>query len=532
MSNNNLNPSQLPILFLRPGEIHVATTPTEIRTILGSCISICAYDFRMKIAGMNHYLLPVPEHLDKINQHNHNKNDYGIFAIPELFRAMKEKGCQKKDLLLKVLGGSKADTSENSQTYQVGKENVEIAKSILKKFGFSADQWEIGGNNGRLVRFLSNSGELFFRYIKKQHSTLSTQTISTQNPLERKKIKVMIIDDSKPVLMILRKMIDNSPLMQVVAMAQDPIEAMKIQKKIRPDVITLDLNMPRMDGLTYLKQYMISDPIPTVIVTDYNLNDSRPMFTALEYGAFDYIKKPSFTDVQTSNSDFHEKIISAFQNGKNIKNSKNRFHNNSTVSPIDLSDQQVNAHIWSIGASTGGTEAIKSVLLGFPSKIPPTLIVQHMPPVFTTAFAERLNEICPFEVKEANDDELLKENTVYVAPGGHHMKVVEDGNKIKIKITEDPLVNRFRPSVDYLFNSLQYIKNRKIVAALLTGMGDDGARGLLNLRQLGASTIAQDETTCTVFGMPKVAIELGGALYVERLNEIANRMILLVKRSG
>ncbi|MBF0300335.1 MAG: chemotaxis-specific protein-glutamate methyltransferase CheB [Oligoflexia bacterium] len=354
--------------------------------------------------------------------------------------------------------------------------------------------------------------------------------------------------------LILRKMIESNSKsnsqfafeLKVIAEASNPIEAMEIQKRIKPDVITLDLNMPKMDGLTYLRQYMVTNPVPTIIITDYNHNDTRPMFEALEVGAFDYIKKPSFADMEKlldekSSSekplnDLSEKIISAFCNSKKLKNRLSMMlRNNSNCNTSNgsnltiLSDQHLIIHLWSIGASTGGTEAIQNILISLPAKIPPILIVIHMPPVFTNAFAERLNELCKFKVKEASNDDIIEESTVYIAPGDRQMKVLEEGRKIKIKINQDPVLNRFRPSVDYLFNSLQSIKHRKIVATLLTGMGDDGARGLLNLKKLGVTTIAQDETTCIVFGMPKVAIQMGGVVYIEKLLDISARMIQVTK---
>ncbi|OFZ38570.1 MAG: hypothetical protein A2504_11280 [Bdellovibrionales bacterium RIFOXYD12_FULL_39_22] len=320
----------------------------------------------------------------------------------------------------------------------------------------------------------------------------------------------MIVDDSTPIRMILRKMIEMNSKLVVIGEAKSAAEAEALMAKELPDVITLDINMPEVDGVTFLRKMMQEKPIPTIMISALNYLESGPVFEALELGAFDYMKKPAFEDLQHISGELHEKIIAAYTS-KYVGRISKANNLASFKSPLVVSGKNLDDYILAIGASTGGTKALSDLLTQLPNTVPPIIITQHIPPVFSKAFAERLNQLCKFSVKEAEDGDVLKASQAFIAPGGRHMKVVYQNSKYIIKITDDEPVNRFRPSVDYMFNSLiQHDKlGKKVIALLLTGMGRDGAEGLLKLKELGAKTAAQDESSCVVYGMPKVAYELG-----------------------
>jgi len=349
---------------------------------------------------------------------------------------------------------------------------------------------------------------------------VDTSTLKIKN-----KMRVLIVDDSSTMRKVLREMLSNNEMVSDIEEASDAFEAKRLIVEKKPDVITLDINMPGMDGVTFLKQYIKEYPIPTIMVTSFNLNDSGHILEALESGAFDYIEKPSFKEIKTIKAEFLDKVVLAFEAKKKIAKI-HRVGISQVAQRLNSSD--VSKYLLVIGSSTGGTEALKEILTALPDIIPPTLIVQHIPPVFSKAFADRMNDLCHFTVKEAQDGDLLGPNKVIVARGGQHLKLCERDGMLFVNITDDPPVNRFRPSVDFLFNSIVEIAPKKnIIAALLTGMGNDGAKGLLGLKSLGAYTIAQDEESSVVFGMPKAAITLGAHCQIESLDKIAG---LIVKK--
>ncbi len=335
-----------------------------------------------------------------------------------------------------------------------------------------------------------------------------------------KKIRLMIVDDSKTIRDLLRTIFSKDPDFEIVAVVDHPHQAQKLIPEIKPDVITLDIHMPEMDGVTLLKSYINQYPIPTVMISSITMEEGPMVFNALEAGAVDYFQKPSFNELAQLAPLMIETVKEASRSKVKVK------------APVTLPAKKVfngrvdDRTLWVMGASTGGTEALKEVFMGLPEKIPPTLVVQHIPAVFSKAFAERLNQICPFDVKEAQEGDIVRPNQVLIAPGGFQMEVVQQGLDLVVKITDAPPMNRHKPSVDYLFQSVAKIgKGKKLVAAILTGMGADGARGLKILKDLGAKTVVQNEATCIVFGMPKEAIKHGGADHVLPLDEIALKML-------
>lgn len=345
-----------------------------------------------------------------------------------------------------------------------------------------------------------------------------------------KKIKILIIDDSAVTRAVLERILSLDKDIEVVGTAIDPIFAVQKIKKFRPDVITLDLEMPRMDGLTFLKKIMRNQPIPTVVISGNSPKSSRNAIKALEYGAMEIIEKPDISSpekLQEVSNDIVIAVKAAYSTLKDAR-CEDVTTELETEQPTDTfqNSEIVNfdskeANLIVIGSSTGGPDVIKQILTKLPSNLPPIVIAQHMPALFTNSFAERLNNLCEVKVSEATDGEVLNSGQVFIIPGGFHGQIRQDINGLKINLNQEAKVNRHRPSVDVLFNSAVKINPTKTVGILLTGMGDDGARGLKNLKDSGAFTIAQNRESSAVFGMPKRAIEMEATLAVLAPDDIA-----------
>jgi two-component system, chemotaxis family, protein-glutamate methylesterase/glutaminase len=350
-------------------------------------------------------------------------------------------------------------------------------------------------------------------------------------------IKVLIVDDSAVVRQTFKTLLNNDPEIEVIGTASDPyIAVQKIQKE-KPDVITLDIEMPRMDGLTFLKKIMNQAPMPVVVISNQTLHGADVALKALEMGAAEVMSKPNLSSesaMRESGITLSDKVRSAYFAKKSRgsargEGSREKTNDEEQVTPRSFSFSP-NSLI-AIGASTGGTEAIRIFLQGLPAHVPPILIVQHMPEKFTASFAKRLNELCALTVKEAEDGETVMPNTVYIAPGGLHMIIRNHHGKLVIKIYSDGLVNRHRPSVNVLFHSVAEVKGRNAIGIIMTGMGDDGADGMRAMRDSGAFTIAQDEASSVVYGMPSKAVMAGGVSKILPLDEIASE-VCSVMREG
>lgn len=344
---------------------------------------------------------------------------------------------------------------------------------------------------------------------------------SSVEPINRK-YKVLIVDDSKTIRNILTKIFSNDPDLEVCATAEKPSDVEALIQKHKPDVITLDIHMPEMDGVTLLKKIAPIYHIPTVMITSISIAEGPLVLEALENGAVDYIQKPEVSYLDRLTPMIVEKVKTAAKAKVQKKSIEKK-----SLAPVRLHNEFNLDSLILMGSSTGGTEALRDILTRLPKDVPPILIVQHIPAVFSLAFAKRMNELCPFEVKEAEDGDEVKKNRVLIAPGGMQMKLEHKNSRTVVRLTDDEPVNRFKPSVDYLFMSAVNQIYTHTIAVILTGMGKDGAKGMYELRQKGVRTIAQNEETCVVFGMPKEAINIGGAEYVEGLHDIAERMVAL-----
>lgn len=357
--------------------------------------------------------------------------------------------------------------------------------------------------------------------------------------MSNNKLRVLVVDDSAVVRQTLSSIISSDPYLEVMGTATDPYFAAKKIADEVPDVITLDVEMPRMDGLTFLKKIMSQHPIPVVIISSLTEQGTQTAMKALELGAVDIITKPQ-VNTKTFFEESRIRICDAVKAAGHAKISRKKVrhyieppvvepkYSADAILPAatrDLSMIKTTEYVVVVGASTGGTEALTTFLKAMPLDTPGIIIVQHMPEKFTTSFANRLNEICKITVKEAQNGDSVIRGRALIAPGNFHLLLKRSGARYYVEVKEGPLVNRHRPSVDVLFRSTARYAGANAVGVIMTGMGDDGARGLLEMKTAGAKTVAQDEKSCVVFGMPREAIKLGAATRVMSLNDIAPYVI-------
>jgi len=345
-------------------------------------------------------------------------------------------------------------------------------------------------------------------------------------------IKVLVVDDSPLIRALLTEVLQLADDIQVIGTAEDPFDAREKIKTLSPDVLTLDIEMPKMDGISFLKNLMRLRPMPVVMISTLTQQGAPATLESLELGAIDFIAKPTknvaqelreYTDI------LHDKIRAAASARVRPflplkENQHAKIANPGTVR------FKVN-HLSVIGASTGGTEAIKEVLTRLPAHFPPIVITQHIPPVFSTSFAERMDRTSAMTVKEPFDGEVIEAGTVYIAPGDYHLSIKSKGDDLVCYLSQGEPVNRHRPAVDVLFDSVAKLGLKSLSACILTGMGADGAKGLLNLKEAGAKTFVQDERSCVVYGMPKAAFDIGAASKQIPLEQVADVLMrLAIKR--
>lgn len=347
--------------------------------------------------------------------------------------------------------------------------------------------------------------------------------------------KVLIVDDSAVMRKLLTELINATPDLKVVAAAPDALVARDMIKTLNPDVLTLDVQMPKMDGLEFLERLMRLRPTRVVMVSAFTAAGSETTLRALELGAVDFIGKPR-ADNPGAMAEYAEELAEKIRGAAVARLRRTPAilaepARAATTPPVSGVRSGVSDNIIFVGASTGGTEAIRNLLLGFPADCPPTLIVQHMPENFTTSFAKRLDSLCAPRVIEAQGGERVEAGTVYIAPGHSHLQIKRQGAGYVTELLATPPVNRHRPSVEVLFDSAAQLVGRKAVGVILTGMGKDGAQGLLRMRQAGARTFGQDEATCVVYGMPREAALVGAVEEVVSIENMARRVLASTTRS-
>ena len=347
----------------------------------------------------------------------------------------------------------------------------------------------------------------------------------------QKKIRVLIVDDSAVVRQTLQDVLSSDAEIEVMATASDPfLAADKILREV-PDVITLDVEMPRMDGITFLQKIMSQHPIPVVICSGLTGEGSETALKALEYGAVEIIQKPRLGTKQFL-EESQVRICDAVKAAAAARIKRLSYETNRVIpkfsadvileKPASQAMVKTTEKVVVVGASTGGTEALGDFLKAMPLDAPGIVVVQHMPEHFTRAFASRLDTICGISVKEAENNDTIIRGRALIAPGNHHLLLKRSGARYYVEIKDGPLVSRHRPSVDVLFRSAARYAGKNCIGVIMTGMGDDGAKGMLEMKEAGAFTIAQDEESCVVFGMPKKAIELGAVDRVAHIHNIPN----------
>lgn len=348
-------------------------------------------------------------------------------------------------------------------------------------------------------------------------------------------IKVLVVDDSPLMRALLTEIINGTTDMRVVGAAPDPLAARELVKSQSPDVMTLDVEMPKMDGLEFLRRLMRLRPMPVIMISSLTARGSETTLQALELGAVDFVAKPdaqTAARLQAYAEEVREKIRAAFharlQGGAASSNSP--VVSQSSVSGGALPMAVLHEKVIAVGASTGGTEALKTLLTGFPSAMPPVVIVQHMPESFTPSFARRLDGLCELTVVEAQGGERLQPGFAYLAPGHSHLLVRRQAGGYVTELSKAGPVNRHRPAADVLFHSVAAAAKEHALGVILTGMGKDGAQGLLEMRQAGAWNIGQDRDSCVVYGMPRAAFELGALDAVAPLDAIAARILAQLRR--
>jgi two-component system, chemotaxis family, protein-glutamate methylesterase/glutaminase len=344
--------------------------------------------------------------------------------------------------------------------------------------------------------------------------------------------RVLVVDDSAMVRDMFTRELSRDAGIEVIGAAPDPFVARDMIVALKPDVVTLDIEMPRMDGLTFLRKLMRHYPLPVIIVSSLTPRGGDLALEAMDIGAVDVMCKPGAAyAVGDMAVQLREKVKAAAR-VRVARRDPPAGADGSGAAPARLSLQRTTHAVVAIGASTGGTQALQSILTALPANSPGIVIVQHMPEHFTRSFADRLNSLCAMEVKEAEDGDTVSPGRVLIAPGNFHMLLQRSGAVYKVAVKEGPLVSRHRPSVDMLFKSVARYAGANAVGVICTGMGNDGAAGLKEMRDAGAATVAQDEASCVVFGMPKEAIALGGATHVMSLSAIPGCILDLASRKS
>ena len=503
-------------------------------------MSTCLWDPVERIGGMNHFMLPgepAPASPWGVSAR------FGVHAMELLINEMVHLGADRRRLVAKVFGG--AQVLQGFDTLDVGGMNSKFVLDFLREEGIRLLAQDLLGVSPRKLHFFPDTGKVRMKRLHLQPNDVvqRQEREYLQEPGRRHgqrrhrtllgaaMIKVLVIDDSAVMRSFLGRVVTSQPDMELAGVVSDPVFAIERIRQSAPDVITLDVEMPRMNGLDFLRTLMAARPLPVVMISSLTREGADATVRALELGAVDFFAKPaSLEEFQGVAPEIAEKIRAAAQARVLRRHRATPPPRAAGPRPAGLARAGGLGTVIGIGASTGGVEALRELLPGLPGDMPPILIAQHMLPGFTGAFARRLDAICEMSVKEAQDGEEVLQGVAYVAPGGRHLLLSRRLTGYVLRLTDDPPLNRHRPSVDVLFRSMALAARERAVGVMLTGMGADGAQALLELREAGGRTLAQDEASSVVFGMPRQAIALGGAQEVLPLAGMSGRLRELAGR--
>ena len=353
------------------------------------------------------------------------------------------------------------------------------------------------------------------------------------NTVPDRKIKVLVIDDSALIRSVLKEVINNFPDMEAIGAASNPLQAREMIKTLNPDVLTLDVEMPEMDGLTFLEKLMRLRPMPVLMISSLTERGSEAALRALELGAVDFLPKPKLGIVEGI-QEYADEIAQKIRVAYKTKIRSRSQTGQTTLAPLPALGNRISTteKVIAVGSSTGGTEAIKELLIRMPADAPGILIAQHMPEAFTKSFANRLDGLCKIKVTEAEGNERVLPGHAYIAPGHSHLLLKRSGANYMTELSQAAPVNHHRPSVEVLFRSVAEQAGKNAIGVMLTGMGKDGAIGMLEMRQAGAYNLAQDEASCVVFGMPREAIAVGAVDEIVPIQEMTQRVLNRLMQSG
>jgi two-component system chemotaxis response regulator CheB len=502
-------------VFLQPGEYFAGDASHRIRTLLGSCISITLWSPLARVGAMSHCLLPTRGRADVDGVRGLALREldarYADEALHLMLHELERRHVRASQCRAKVFGGGDMfPAQKHAGVVAVGRRNGEAARELLQAHGIELVSENLFGEGHRQMVFDVASGG---RYVMSA-------------------IKVMVVDDSAVVRQVVAGLLGAAPGIEVLAAVADPVLAIERLKQAWPDVIVLDVEMPRMDGITFLRKLMAERPTPVVICSTLTEKGAKTTMEALAAGAVAIVTKPRLGLKQFLNEAGEELVATVRAAARaNLRRVVPRA-DAAPPAPKNTADvilapagpramTQTTERVVALGTSTGGTQALEQVLAALPRVCPGIVIVQHMPEKFTAAFAERLDGLCRIEVREARNNDRVVPGRALIAPGGRHMLLKRSGAQYFVEVVDGPVVNRHRPSVDVLFRSVAKSAGVNALGVIMTGMGDDGAAGLAEMRAAGARTLAQDEESCVVFGMPKEAIKRGGVERSVPLGQIA-----------
>jgi len=486
-------------------------------TVVGTGVTVCLWDKETKRGGMCHYSLPVA---NADSNTAYIAKDYGSEAIVALIRKFKQCGSQLQNIQARVLGGGDLQYGESMSDLQIGRSNVAIAMCTLAEFDILVLGQSVGGAIGRQVQFNAVSGEVCFKAIHRDDfsDSLLRQQPAQHQVAKKRQIKVLVIDPSIRMRNLLQAAIEQDDDLTVIAQASNIKAARAVIESQAVDVITLDLDSGDPQWLELIDSYMQSYQTPMLIITSLQQHGLEVVFKALSLGVFGYIDKSSLIEVQA-------KLKAAHQSKEYLQQTLSLAREQQGEQKSFTVPYQ-NSALVLLGASTGGVDALEVVLRQLPAATPPICIVQHIPQDYSGLLAKRLNEVCAVTVCEAADGVEVLNDHVYIAKGGRHLKVVQLGaKKLVLRLTDEEPNNGFKPSIDVLFESAKKVEGWNRVAVVLTGMGCDGAQGLLELKRHGVFTIVQNEASSVVYGMAKVATEMGAVCRTTSITGISTAII-------